>query len=143
MSCENEKKKNWKLTSYLISTSERAFGPAGTWTMWLLSLLFTEPRRASSFSGFPSSSSPKSTISMATLFFFSFLPIISNTFLSYFTGLKALTRNNEFQELENMWMKRHAKAKEFLPSSKDNDPLLLLFVLSMLKSQLSHLDTCG
>ena len=84
---QKKKTKKHRTWTHLISTSERAFALEGTWTIWLLSLALTAARRASSFSGFSSSSSPKSTISRATLFFFNFFPIVSNAFLSYLTGL--------------------------------------------------------
>mmetsp|Transcript_45969 Transcript_45969/g.146764 ORF Transcript_45969/g.146764 Transcript_45969/m.146764 type:complete len:368 (+) Transcript_45969:216-1319(+) len=74
-------------TGELISASER-YTPGGTSTMCELSLLLTAPRSAWSFSALPASS-PKLTMSRATLFFFSFLPILTISFSSASIGLPA------------------------------------------------------
>mmetsp|Transcript_5218 Transcript_5218/g.15680 ORF Transcript_5218/g.15680 Transcript_5218/m.15680 type:complete len:311 (-) Transcript_5218:475-1407(-) len=61
--------------------------PGGTVTRWLLSFEFTAAKKASNFSAFFSAaSSPKLTISMDTLFFFSFFATFTRAFSSSSSG---------------------------------------------------------
>ena len=84
----NEQQQTRVQRAHLINTSESTLSPPLICTIWLLSLLLTAFNKASSFSPLSPSSSPKLTMSKATLFFFSFLPMPSSKFFSARTGLQ-------------------------------------------------------